>query len=593
MKTPAVALKVALALLLAAVAFTSWFTPLEDRDFFWHLKTGEWIWQNGTLPSADPFTYTTPADLTVMQRFTLTSYWVSQVTYHLVTQGLGLGGVLLLNLLVVGALLLAVYRGREGDDLVFLGLMVLFLCLLRLFPMERPQAFSFALFAALLAAVARLRGAPAGRRFLVWTAAVACLMLLWANVHGAYLLGQAVLALHAAVDGFAFVRSRPGSPERERHRLLAVAAAIGLAASLLNPNGWNAVAYLRPLPAAVLSANIEYQSPLFLFRELHLESVAVYGLFLLLCIPGLVSRRRAADLPGTAIILLLGLYSIRQSRYLPFFCIAALPVIGRGLSGMRGIAWIRALVVAVACAAGLAVLWENRGNVGTTRRAGWVNESLLPVRAADFVLASQPQGNLFNSYGWGGYLIWRLGPARKVFIDGRNLDDGVFRTYQTVEQAERDPSTGAPRWKAVFNRYQVGVVVMPVFDSNGGVSPLTLDLLDDREWACVLADFTSVVFLRLLPENLPIIEARGMPRESALDLVIGLCGLRRNADPANVATVLSEGDLLLKRGRLSQARALYRIADRLAPGSAAVRQRLEAAGLRAGAPEGVPARPPR
>ena len=45
---------------LAAVAIFSrfWF-GIGDPDFWWHLKTGQYIWQNHKLPVPDPFAYTT------------------------------------------------------------------------------------------------------------------------------------------------------------------------------------------------------------------------------------------------------------------------------------------------------------------------------------------------------------------------------------------------------------------------------------------------------------------------------------------------------------------------------------------------------
>jgi hypothetical protein len=69
--------------LIGTILFVNLSRPFSDTDFFWHLKTGEWIWQHQALPTADPFAYPTPATLDARQRFTLTSYWLSQIAYHL------------------------------------------------------------------------------------------------------------------------------------------------------------------------------------------------------------------------------------------------------------------------------------------------------------------------------------------------------------------------------------------------------------------------------------------------------------------------------------------------------------------------------
>ena len=44
------------------VVIASLFTTAEqDPDFWWHLRIGEWMVQNGRLPSTDIFTFTVPA----------------------------------------------------------------------------------------------------------------------------------------------------------------------------------------------------------------------------------------------------------------------------------------------------------------------------------------------------------------------------------------------------------------------------------------------------------------------------------------------------------------------------------------------------
>jgi hypothetical protein len=45
---------------LAAVLLAGWFSPeISDPDFWWHLKTGQYIWEKHSLPVPDPFAYTT------------------------------------------------------------------------------------------------------------------------------------------------------------------------------------------------------------------------------------------------------------------------------------------------------------------------------------------------------------------------------------------------------------------------------------------------------------------------------------------------------------------------------------------------------
>ncbi len=85
----------------------------------------------------------------------------------------------------------------------------------------------------------------------------------------------------------------------------------------------------------------------------------------------------------------------------------------------------------------LGFLYENRIRVDN-----------VPVAAVDYLESERIEGNLFHNYRIGGYLLYRLGPEARVFIDGRTdilypIDH--FLTYKAalhsterfLEQAER------------------------------------------------------------------------------------------------------------------------------------------------------------
>ena len=94
--------------------------PLRDQDFFWHLKTGEWILEHQALPESFLFAAMPQGALTAMQHFTLTSYWLSQLLLQVVHAAGGVNGIIALRigLYVLLVLLLALRTG--GDRLIFL-----------------------------------------------------------------------------------------------------------------------------------------------------------------------------------------------------------------------------------------------------------------------------------------------------------------------------------------------------------------------------------------------------------------------------------------------------------------------------------------
>ena len=47
---------------------------------------------------------------------------------------------------------------------------------------------------------------------------------------------------------------------------------------------------------------------------------------------------------------------------------------------------------------------------------------------------------MFNSYNWGGYLLWRLYPQYAVYVDGRTdvYDDAFLRNYLALTSVAPD-----------------------------------------------------------------------------------------------------------------------------------------------------------
>src|SRR5437899_1081720 len=88
----------AIAGALSLVVWVSWFSPpTYDSDFWWHLRTGQYIVEHRVLPVSDPFSFTTagapltyPGE-TVTRRFNLTHEWLSQTLLYLVYRAGGFG----------------------------------------------------------------------------------------------------------------------------------------------------------------------------------------------------------------------------------------------------------------------------------------------------------------------------------------------------------------------------------------------------------------------------------------------------------------------------------------------------------------------
>jgi hypothetical protein len=223
-------------------------------------------------------------------------------------------------------------------------------------------------------------------------------------------------------------------------------------------------------------------------------------LWMLLALVGLAvfSRRHRIPLPHTLLTLFFGYMSMRSMRNVPLFVLAAAPV-------------LTALAEGAAAAAKEALRNEDRQTVhAPPRLPGWVNVLLIllallaaggrfatvvisqpqteqesfPAAAVDWILANQPEGNIYNTYGWGGYLTWRLRDY-PVFIDGRAdlYGDAFIESFLEIYRAR-------PGWQEALASNGVNLALV----ENG--SAIGDALAVSPEWELVFSDEKSLLFVR-------------------------------------------------------------------------------------------------
>jgi hypothetical protein len=112
----------------------------------------------------------------------------------------------------------------------------------------------------------------------------------------------------------------------------------------------------------------------------------------------------------------------------------------------------------------------------------------FPVRAVEYLRQHQVPGPMYNTYGYGGYLIWML-PEQKVFIDGRGdlyEDGGAFGEY--LEVADLKP--------AAFMVLRAHGIQSCLLESK---EPLATVLATHPDWERRYSDGVSVLFVRRNP----------------------------------------------------------------------------------------------
>ena len=114
---------------------------------------------------------------------------------------------------------------------------------------------------------------------------------------------------------------------------------------------------------------------------------------------------------------------------------------------------------------------------------------------------------MFNNYENGGYLVWRLWPMQRDFIDPRGLSEEAYQDYRHILlNTDADGKRGAEKLLA---KYGIGMIVVDGFDYlSGQVYPLVMELVSSSQsdWKLVYADAKGVILMRQPPPGVQPLE---------------------------------------------------------------------------------------
>lgn len=435
-------------------------------DVYFHLAAGDWMLAHHAVIRSDVFSYTVRGKPWLADEwgFEYGLAWavrhVGPVSYWLLSAGSCSAAVL------VGA---ATWRRNGAGWLWTAVLSCLSTAGLLVGLAVRPQDPSYLFFSVelLVLALARRRAA--------WLVALPPLLLLWANVHGSFLLGLALVGLELLWSVLPASHGRLSVSTRLPVRPVALALLASLAATLANPHGAALLAYAAHVSSSgQLSSLIEeWQSPN--FHDLYYLGLVALPLLYLLGTLGLSERRLALeDLVVACGLLVATLHAV---RFLPYLVLAWCAVLSRATPLRSETIRPSLLTGPFAVVLAGALLAGHHLPAGAPLRGD--SESATPVDAVAY-LEHRP-GRVFATYWWGDYLTYVGVP---VFVDGRTdlyFGSGILQRYVEVSEVTADPDV-------TFRRYDVRYVL---WDQGAA---LAVYLAHDPAWRVALRSGPAVVF---------------------------------------------------------------------------------------------------
>ena len=454
-----------------------------DPDVWWHLRTGQLIIQNHQVFHADPYSFTRAGQPWINHE------WLSEVAMYSLCWLAGWGGLIVGFAAIIAVSSLLVYMRSPGRPYVA-GIFTLWGAVASA-PIlgVRPQMFSLLLASIFLLILERSDKRP---DLLWWTVP---LTLLWVNLHAGYFVGIGLMILFLAGNALELTF---GSEDRTQAALnlrnLALMLVACLATVPLNPNGIRMYSYpLETIRSSAIQNYVdEWLSPNFhQARELPFLCMILATLLAL----GISSRRlRAREL----LLLLATMWlALRSARHIPIYVLIAVPILSRATQSWleeRGFArWFaskgtsprsrRILVNAIVLAALVVFTFARVRTV--IRQQAETEAQHFPTAAVSFMAKQRPPGPIFNDYNWGGYLIGKLYPGYRVFIDGRtdlygdSFVDDFYAAYHL---------TGG--WKGTIQQWQIRTVILPPD------APLINALQSQADWRQIYADSQAVLLTR-------------------------------------------------------------------------------------------------
>jgi hypothetical protein len=400
-----------------------------DPDLWWRLRAGDWITAHHAVPWQDSFgRYTLGHE---WLDYAWLTNWILSATYRIagLSGVMAFTGILMLGCITSALVLVSSYIPQGW------ALVLIVFYRVALMPVTTPRPWLFSILLLTLELIVLLRASEGNKpKLLLWLLPI---LALWANLHIQFVYGLGLIFIFAIAASLP-PSWRSGDGVKVSAARLWIILALGISATLANPYGFHIY--------TVVAQYAFDKAGLFGISEMQpfalTEAPDWIAISLLCAAVAAVARARNKSALSWLLLLAGCWFGFQKQRDAWFLVILSVTVCARALRDISRPNPLRWPAIAGAVLI-VGALYCAQLRTGSVNAAFLKQETarLFPSRAADFIESSALPDPLFNPFGWGGYIIWRL-PGRLVSIDGRsNLygNDGMSNFLSTVN--------GAPNWR--------------------------------------------------------------------------------------------------------------------------------------------------
>ena len=491
-----------------AVAIVMSLKSLTEPDTWWQLRTGEWIMQHGQVPTKDIFSYTMKGATWINVK------WLSEVILYFFQVIGGPEFVLMLQAIVIVLILVvlkkvynALYTGVYEKTPVSISPVLIFVVLLTLICISfrlngRPEMFShlFTVIYILILLKNRLN-----RSNLIYT--IIPLQILWTNLHEGYGIGIVILIIFnvASFAEFSFLNYFLKKELRFDWRLALITLS-SILAMAVHPYGFSMITHPIEIYRQ-LNVN-KYTTELVSFSDSHYWTFQAYLNVILFSISILClfinynKGRESRFLQFTkyfgwgypALLVAFFVLSLTANRNIPFSVIICCPILSLGIDNIIGVYRSRKqlYLITITCSVLLYItVVSNKFYSLTNSHSTYglqVDALYNPSGAANFIKENNIAGCCFSDYLTSSYLLWKLRPDFKTFIDLRDLDVFPVSFFDRFANIVNNSSA----FEKADSQYHFDYILL----YRSQFQPLHNYLLHSKNYELVFADPVAAVYVK-------------------------------------------------------------------------------------------------
>ena len=508
-----------------------------NQDIGRHLKLGEIIWETKSVPKTNLFSFTEP------DHPFINHHWLSEVVFYLLYGIIGLKGLIIFKAAIIAVSFWLIYKAADKKTGLWPFLISAPLGALVFLNRSdvRPEILSYLFLAFFLFVILRAKYAeenwsrspgviedPRYRKAISGLYALPFVQILWSNAHIYFVLGPALLLFFLIDAGF----------DRERKIALSKIFWIFLvtsATTILNPN------FIKGALAPLFILKdygytiVENQSIFFLKDYgVQLATINVFEISLIVLIIGFIVALKNGRLNTSAEVdvspdhfakqnglgkiifeflagLTFSILATKMIRNTGIYALVFTSITALNLSAAKpAVKFLKRpvrIIFYLALSVVFAFLIINVVNNNLRSRMQGDGKFGLEIPAGagsgiEFIKQNNIKGPVFNNFDVGSFLIWKLYPEQKVFVDGRPEAYGVDFFENIYKPMQEDPKM----WKYYSEKYDINYVFFATTDITPWARAFLFYISQNPDWPLVYKDGSVAVLLKRTSANSALIK---------------------------------------------------------------------------------------